>query len=804
MPTVSPRLFAALTALAATAVSAVAQSTPVPPAALTRGERLDGFLPLQLEAATGRILLELPADTTRALLLTSLTTGLGSNPVGLDRGANGDGYVARFDRAGGRVLVVLENWNYRSSDTANAGHQRTIGEAFPPSTIAALPIVPAPGARLVVDATELFVRDWLDVVHTLARAGQGSYTLARDRSSIYRPATRNFAGNTEVDVALTFATTGPPGPIVESIAPDGRAITLREHVSLLPLPTGYHPRAADPRVGYFGIRFQDYAQPIDRPLGVTWIARHRLVRGPDGRIANPIVYYVDSGIPEPVRSATMQGVKWWEEAFARAGLAGGLRVEWLPAGADPADARYNVVQWENRNERGWSIGGSLGDPRTGEILKAMARLDSHRARTDANLYAALVGADPTPAETAFVLARVRQVSAHEVGHTLGLTHNYIASTYERASVMDYPAPRVLPRPDGTLDLSQAYAVGPGDYDVWAIRWGYGIFPEASEADSLHAIVAEGLRKGYLYLSDADARPEFASDPRVNLWDDAATAEEYWTRTVAVRRLAMAHFSARAVRPGDPIALVQERFVPLYFWHRFALNRLAKTLGGVEYARAVRGDGQQASRPVDAARQRRALAAIAGALAPAELAVPDTVRTLLVPGAEQVTSSVELFGSRTRPVFDELGAARTLAGMIADAALQRDRAGRLVQQRLHDPRQPGVADVIDALLGEGIPRAESPRDAALRRVGHQAVVDRLLALAADTAAADEVRAMAELKLGEVGRAARRALARGGMDGAARAHLLAVGGEVERWQTRREVPRPTPALVAPPGDPFGEGS
>lgn len=804
MPTVSLRLFAALASLAVTAAAAVAQPAPAPPAAPTRVERLDGFLPVQLDAASGRILLELPADTTRALLLTSLATGLGSNPIGLDRGANGDGYVARFDRAGGRVLVVLENWNYRSSDTANAGHQRTIGEAFPPSTIASLPIVPAPGARLVVDATELFVRDWLDVVHTLARAGQGSYTLARDRSSIYRPATRNFARNTEVDVALTFATTGPPGPIVDAIAPDGRAITLREHVSLLPLPTGYHPRAADPRVGYFGIRFQDYAQPVDRPLGVTWIARHRLERGPDGRIANPIVYYVDPGIPEPVRSATMQGVKWWEEAFARAGLAGGLRVEWLPAGADPADARYNVVQWENRNERGWSIGGSLGDPRTGEILKAMARLDSHRARTDANLYAALVGADPTPAETAFVLARVRQVSAHEVGHTLGLSHNYIASTYERASVMDYPAPRVLPRPDGTLDLSQAYAVGPGDYDVWAIRWGYGIFPAASEADSLRAIVAEGLRKGYLYLSDADARPEFASDPRVNLWDDAATAEEYWTRTVAVRRLAMAHFSARAVRPGDPIALVQERFVPLYFWHRFALNRLAKALGGVEYARAVRGDGQQASRPVDAVRQRRALAAITGALAPAELAVPDTVRTLLVPGAEQVTPGVELFGSRTRPVFDELGAARTLAGMVVDAALQRDRAGRLVQQQLHDPRQPGVAAVIDALLGAASPRPESPRDAALRRVVHQAVVDRLLALAADTAAADEVRAMAELKLGEVGAAARKVLARGGRDEEARAHLLAVVGEVERWQTRREVPRPTPALVAPPGDPFGEGS
>ncbi|GJG87221.1 hypothetical protein tb265_24020 [Gemmatimonadetes bacterium T265] len=790
-------------ALLAAALAAPAAAQPAPaPTAVAAGDRLDGFLPLRLDAATGRVLLELPGDTTRALLLTSLATGLGSNPVGLDRGANGDGYVARFERAGGRVLVVLENWKYRSSDTANAAHQRTVAEAFPPSTIAALPVVPGPGPRLVVDATDLFVRDWLDVGRTLARAGQGSYALARDRSGVYRPATRNFPRNTEVDVALTFTTTGPPGPIVDAIAPAGDAVTLREHVSLLPLPTGYRPREADPRVGYFGVRFQDYARPLDRPLGVTWVSRHRLERGPDGRVANPIVYYVDPGIPEPIRTATMQGVKWWEDAFARAGLPGGLRVEWLPAGADPADARYNVVQWENRNERGWSIGGSLGDPRTGEIVKAMARMDSHRARTDAIIYAALAGADPTPAETAFVLARVRQVSAHEVGHTLGLAHNYIASAYGRGSVMDYPAPRVLPRADGTLDFSQAYAVGPGDYDVWAIRWGYGIFPAASEADSLRAIVAEGLGKGYLYLSDADARPEFASDPRVNLWDDAAGEDEYWTRTVAVRRLAMAHFSERAVRPGDPIALAQERFVPLYFWHRFALNRLAKTLGGVEYANAVRGDGQQATRPVAPARQRRALAAVAGALAPAELAVPDTVRALLAPGADDVTPGVELFAGRARPVFDELGAARTLASMIVDAALQRDRAARLVQQHLHDPGQPGLADVADALLGAATPVHESPRDAALRRVAHRAVVDRLLALAADTAASPEVRAMAELKLGEVGAAARRALARGTGNVDARAHLLAVAGEIERWQQRREPPRPTPALVAPPGDPFGE--
>ncbi len=784
-------------------------------------EKRPGLLDTYFDRKTGKVWLLLPpADKTGVvgsyIYSEGILTGVGSNPVGLDRGQIGDTRLVTLRRVGGRLLVEEPNLRFRalSQDPAEL---TAVRESFATSVLWAGDVVETePKGHEAVDFTSFLVRDAHNVAARIKQAGQGNWSFDPGRSAVDFANSLSFPENLEFEAVLTYQSQ-EPGELIRQTAPSAEAVTLVQHHSFLRLPDdGYHPRPFDPRAGSFPVEFLNYAAPLGEPIETRWIARHRLEKvdpkAERSRVKKPLVYYIDPGAPEPVRSALLEGVSWWKEAFDKAGFIDAFRVELLPPGANPMDARYNVVQWVHRSTRGWSYGGAISDPRTGEMLQGHVTLGSLRIRQDRLIFEGLAGADKTgsgaPDDPIQIsLSRIRQLAAHEVGHSLGLSHNFAASTYGRASVMDYPAPQVDITPQGDLDFSHAYAKGLGAWDLFAIKWAYTEFPPGTdEKAALDAMLRDAIAHGLIFLTDQDARPPGAANPKAVLWDNGADPVESLRHEMEVRRIGLARFGEHNIAPGQPLALLQEVLVPLYLHHRYQLDAALKMVGGLDYSYALRGDGQPPSRPVDGDRQRAALAAVLDTITPAALDLPDPVIALLLPRPAEYRPNIEMFHSQTNPAFDPLGAAAAAADLAVDGLLQPERAGRLVDFHRRDAKLPGLEEMLAALVDRSFGGAaqETARQAELRRVVQWVVVRRLIGLADDREASSGVRSRVEGTLRSLrGRLAPAAPGAQTSDPEAEQHAF-LSAEIthalertDRDPSKRPLPPP-----APPGQPIGE--
>ena len=637
---------------------------------------------------SGKIILEINKLDSEFMYINSLSRGVGNNDLGLDRGQLGNSRIVYFTRRGNKILLIQPNLRY-VSNSSNYLENKAVKEAFARSVLFGFDIIKKKKDSYIIDITSFLIRDAHGVSQRLRYSNSGSYTLNKSMSAIDLDRTKAFPKNIEFDVLLTF-TGNPSGNLVRSVTPTASNLTVNQHHSFVELPdNNYKKRKFDPRSGSNPFIVYDYSTPIDDKLEQRFIVRHRLNKKyPKQEISEPvepIVYYIDNGTPEPVKSALIEGGNWWNQAFESAGYKDAFRIEVLPEDADPMDVRYNLIQWIHRSTRGWSYGASIVDPRTGEIIKGQVSLGSLRVRQDYMILSGLIDNPNDIKNKSLIkktsLDRIRQLSAHEIGHTLGFAHNYISSANNRSSVMDYPHPKI-DIVNGDINIDNAYSKNIGDWDKVSVRYAYTDFQENENEDvKLNDIIEEAVNKGLYFLSDSDSRPVGSANPFSHLWDNGEFPYKELNKLLKVRDLALKNIDLDNLVDGEPYDRIEDILVPIYMLHRYQIESAAKAIGGVDYLYFVKNKNNDKVKFVDSKLQKESLKSLLNVLNPKNLVLPNNLIQILSPRSFRNPRTRENFESNTGVTFDYINASSSIINHTLTFLLNPERINRIYQQNM---------------------------------------------------------------------------------------------------------------------------